>query len=50
MRMDIDYLLLLQNFRNGVGAFLAPFLLWASEFAVSFWAFAIICMIYWMFW
>ncbi len=47
--MDIDYLLLLQNFRNGVGAFLAPFLLWASEFAVSFWAFAIICMIYWVF-
>lgn len=47
--MDIDYLLLLQNFRNGIGAFLAPFLLWASEFAVSFWAFAIICMIYWVF-
>ncbi len=47
--MDIDYLLFLQNFRNGVGAFLAPFLLWASEFAVSFWAFAIICMIYWAF-
>ncbi len=47
--MDIDYLLLLQDFRNGVGAFLAPFLLWASHFAVSFWAFAMICMIYWAF-
>ena len=46
--MDIDYLLLLQNFRNGVGSFLAPFLMWASEFAISFWPIAMLCMLYWV--
>ena len=45
--MDIEYLLLLQEFRNGVGAFLAPFMMWISDFIISFWPLAIMCMIYW---
>ncbi len=47
--MDIEYLLLLQAFRNGVGAFLAPFLMWISDFAISFWMIAMMSMIYWAF-
>ncbi len=46
--MDIDYLLLLQNFRNGVGAFLAPYLMWVSDFILSFWPIAAMCMLYWV--
>lgn len=46
--MDIEYLLLLQNFRNGIGSFLAPFLMWASDFAISFWPLAMIFMLYWV--
>lgn len=46
--MDIDYLLLLQNFRNGIGSFLAPFLMWVSDFAVSFWPLAMAFMLYWV--
>ena len=45
--MDIEYLLLLQEFRNGVGSFLAPFMMWISDFVISFWPLAIMCMIYW---
>ena len=45
--MDIDYLLLLQDFRNGVGSFLAPFMMWISNFSISFWPLAIMAMIYW---
>lgn len=33
--MDIDYLLFLQNFRNGTNNALTPFLEWLSHFAVS---------------
>lgn len=46
--MDIEYLLLLQNFREGVGGFLAPFLSWMSKFAVSFWPIAAMAMLYWV--
>ena len=46
--MDIQYLLFLQDFRNGCGSFLAPFLLWASDFAISFWLIAAMCMVYWV--
>ena len=45
--MDIEYLLLLQEFRNGVGSFLAPFMMWISDFAIGFWPLAIMCVIYW---
>lgn len=47
--MDISYLLLLQEFREGVGAFLAPFLDWVSKFAVSFVPIAFACIVYWCF-
>ena len=46
--MDIDYLLLLQNFREGVGSFLAPYLYFISEFAHSFWPMVILAMLYWV--
>ena len=46
--MDIDYLLLLQEFRNGVGAFLAPYLMWVSDFILGFWPIAAMCMLYWV--
>ncbi len=45
--MDIEYLLLLQHFREGGGAALAPFMRWASDFAISFWPIAMISLIYW---
>ena len=45
--MDIEYLLLLQNFRNGVGGFLAPFTMWLSNFTIGFIPTAIMCMLYW---
>lgn len=47
--MDIDYLLLLQNFRGAINDFLSPFMLWLSDFSVSFWPIAIAAMIYWVF-
>ena len=46
--MDIDYLLLLQAFRNGVGAFLASFMLWISKFVCGYWVIAMIAMLYWV--
>ncbi len=45
--MDIEYLLFLQDFRNGVGGCLAPFMVWATDFIGSFWVYAAICMLYW---
>lgn len=45
--MDINYLLFLQNFRNGAGGFLAPYMLWVSDFALSFWPIAAMCILYW---
>ena len=47
--MDIEILLWYQNFRNGVGAFLAPYFNWVTEFSVSFWPLAMMCIIYWAF-
>ena len=47
--MDIEYLLLLQNFREATHDFFSPFLMWISNFAVGFWPIAFACMIYWAF-
>ncbi len=47
--MDIQYLLLLQHFREGVGAPLAPFCIWISDFIISFWGFAAMALIYWVY-
>lgn len=47
--MDITYLLLLQDFREGVGGFLAPFMDWVTKFALSFLPLAFLLMIYWVF-
>lgn len=47
--MDIEYLLFLQKFRESTHNFFSPFLGWVSDFAISFWPIAIICMIYWVF-
>ena len=45
--MDLQYLLFLQHFREGIGAPLAPFMLWISDFIISFWGFAAVVLIYW---
>lgn len=45
--MDIEYLLLLQNFRESTNNFFSPFLIWMSDFAVDFWPVAMACMIFW---
>ena len=45
--MDIQYLLFLQNIREGSGAVLAPFMIWISDFILSFWGFAAMALIYW---
>ncbi len=47
--MDIDYLLLLQNFREATGNVLSPFMMWASDVAIGFWPFAITVLIYLVF-
>lgn len=44
--MDIEYLLLLQKFREGTEAYLAPVMDSITKFSVSFWPFIIVCMIY----
>ncbi len=44
--MDIEYLLFLQHFRDGAGAPLAPFMRWASDFAVGFWPIVLMCLVY----
>ncbi|MDO4466864.1 MAG: phosphatase PAP2 family protein [Bacillota bacterium] len=46
--MDIEYLLFLQNLRDGMFAWLAPICDWASKFAVSCWPLLLICLIYWV--
>lgn len=45
--MDIDYLLILQNFREATGDMLSPLMNGISKFAISFWALAMILVIYW---
>ena len=45
--MDIEYLLLLQNFREYTETFLAPIMDWVTKMSVSFWPTALILMIYW---
>lgn len=45
--MDINYLLLLQNFRNATHDILSPFLMWISDFSIGFWPIAVVAMIYW---
>jgi len=45
--MDMAYLLALQNFRNGAGAFLTPVMFAISNFTISFWIMAIVAIIYW---
>ncbi len=45
--MDMEYLLFIQNFREGAGGVLAPFMLWVSHFAISFWPIVLMCFIYW---
>lgn len=47
--MDIDYLLLLQRFREGAGAFLAPLMDWVTKASVSFLPLAFLVMVYWAF-
>jgi len=47
--MDINYLIFLQNFREGTGNVFSPFLLWITKFAVGFWPIAMASMIYWVF-
>lgn len=44
--MDIDYLLMLQSFREATGDALSPFMLWASDVALSFWPFTFTVLIY----
>ena len=46
--MDIQILLWFQDFRNGVGSFLAPYFNWVTQFSVSFWPIAMMCMLYWV--
>lgn len=45
--MDIDYLLLLQHFREVTGEALTPVMMMLSNFIVSFWPMAAFCLIYW---
>ena len=45
--MDIEYLLLLQNFREATGNVLSPALEWLSDFMVDTWPFALMFFIYW---
>lgn len=47
--MDIDYLLLLQDFREATNNFFSPFLLWVSNFAIGIWPFIFVSIIYWVF-
>ena len=47
--MDIEYLLLLQNFREATNNVLSPFLLSLCDFTVGMWPVGIMAMIYWVF-
>lgn len=45
--MDINYLLLLQNFREGTNNVLTPLFYAISEFVISFWPIALFALVYW---
>lgn len=45
--MDIEYLLLLQNFREATNNVLSPLMNGASKFAVDVWPILMMCFIYW---
>lgn len=45
--MDIEYLLLLQNFREATGNVLSPLMSWITKFSVSFWPIAMMLVVYW---
>lgn len=47
--MDIDYLLLLQHFREATNDLFSPFLIGLTNFAVGFWPIAMMAMVYWVF-
>lgn len=47
--MDIQYLLLLQDFRAKTDAFLSPVMDFVTKFCVSYWAIAMIALVYWVF-
>lgn len=47
--MDIDYLLLLQNFREETGNVLSPLMLSVSDISIGFIPLALICLVYWAF-
>lgn len=46
--MDINYLLMLQDFREKTGDVLTPLMEQVSYLAISFWPFAVFCFIYWV--
>ena len=46
--MDIEYLLILQNFRDNLVPFLAPSMDWVTKMAVSYWPITMLLMIYWV--
>jgi len=45
--MDLQYLHLLQDFRNSTGDFLTPFMEWISSLVVSVFPFVIFAFVYW---
>lgn len=45
----MDYLFFLQTFREQSGEWLCAFADWVTKFAVSYWPFAIVSMIFWVF-
>lgn len=45
--MDINYLLLLQNFREATGNVFTPLFYAISEFVISFWPLAFFALVYW---
>jgi len=47
--MDIDYLLLLQEFRNSTNNLLTPFMEWISWLSISCWPFIVCACISWAF-
>ena len=44
--MDIDYLLLLQRFREAAGNALSPLMLQVSDLAIGFIPIAAMCLVY----
>ena len=47
-KMDIEYLLILQNFRESTSNILTPFMEFMSSFGIGFCPLAFICLIYWL--